>query len=85
VCVRLQISAANITHKDKIIHHLIDGISSAGNGLRFLKVTIVMHLSLVLLPPATMHVSWKLSPLFKSRFEFQRFFMCSWCLAGSRH
>lgn len=51
----------------------------------FLKVTIVMHFSLVLLPPATMHVSWKLTPGFRSRFEFQRFFMCSWCLAGSRH
>ena len=40
MCVRLQISTANVVYNDRIKDYLIDTVSLPGNGLRFLKDTI---------------------------------------------
>lgn len=40
MCVRLQISTANVVYNDRIKDYLIDTVSLPGNGLLFLKDTI---------------------------------------------
>lgn len=43
MCVRLQISAANVAYNGRIKHYLIDTFSPPGSGLLFLKDTIPVH------------------------------------------